>query len=106
MAGRRPISGFSKATARLHRLMRAELGNDMASFSLHDLRRSYRSKLSEIGITETGAELAIDHARTGIARVYDLHRFEAEIRSANEAWHARLRAIISPPPANVVPLRA
>jgi integrase len=109
--GRRPISGFSKATRRLHNLMRRELGQAMPGWGLHDLRRTFRSRLSELGVSERVAELAIDHARTGIARVYDLHRFEAEIREAFEAWHRRLRDIIEPPPApadNIValPLRA
>lgn len=100
--GRRPISGFSKATKRLHHLMRTELGNNMPSFNLHDARRTYRSRLSELGIAERVAELAISHGpRNALLRVYDQHRFEAEIRSANERWHRRLRSIISPPPSNV-----
>ena len=85
--GKTSISGFSKACARLHRLMRAELGQAMPRWCLHDLRRTFRSRLSELGIAERVCELAIDHARTGVGRIYDLHRFESEIRSANERWH-------------------
>jgi integrase len=105
--GRRPIGGFSKRTARLHRLMRAELGNDMPSFCLHDLRRTMRTRLSEIGIAEVVAERAIGHApRNPLARIYDQHRYADEVRAAFERWHARLRALVSPPPPNVVALRA
>jgi integrase len=103
--GRRPISGFSKATARLHRLMRAELG-EMLNFSLHDLRRTMRTRLSELRVPEHVAELCIDHSKHGIKRVYDLHHHSDEIRSAFEAWHARLRGILEPAPLdNVVAIR-
>lgn len=99
--GRTSISGFSRYTARLLR----EMGNP-PPFSLHDLRRTYRSRLSELGISERVAEMAISHGpRNGLLRVYDQHRYESEIRSANEAWHRRLRGLVSPPPANVVALR-
>jgi integrase len=106
--GRRPIAGFSKAATKLHRIMRAELGDDMASFSLHDLRRTMRTRLSELRVPEHVAEACIAHSRTGIARVYDLHRFADEIRSAIEQWHRRLGDIVSSPRANanVVALRA
>jgi integrase len=100
--GRRPISGFSKATRRLHHLM-----DNPLSFSIHDIRRTFRSKLSELGIAERVAEMAISHGpRNPLVRIYDRHGFEAEIRSANERWHRRLCDIISPAPANVnvVPL--
>jgi integrase len=73
--GRNPISGFSKCAARVHRLMRAELGEAMPAFCLHDLRRTFRSRLSECGVSERVAELANAHSRTGIARVYDCHAF-------------------------------
>jgi len=103
--GGKPIGGFSKRTARLHRLMRAELGADMPSFCLHDLRRTMRTRLSEIGIAEHVAEIAIGHAKRGLIRIYDQHRHADEVRAAFERWHARLRDLIAPPPANVVTLR-
>jgi integrase len=67
--GKTSIAGFSKYTAKLMRLVRSELGA-MPSFALHDLRRSFRTKLSEIGISERVAELAIGHApRNPLIRV-------------------------------------
>jgi integrase len=100
--GTTSIAGFSRYTARLLR----EMG-DPPPFSLHDLRRTYRSRLSEIGIAETVAERCIAHApRNAILRVYDRYSYQDEIRAANERWHRRLRCIISLPPDNVVALRA
>jgi hypothetical protein len=48
----------------------------------------------------------IGHGRKGLQRVYDQHKFIDEMREALEAWNARVRAIVSPPAANVVELRA
>jgi integrase len=105
--GRSSVSGFSKACSRLHRLMRGELGAAMPGFCLHDLRRTFRSRLSEIGIAERIAELAIGHGpKNGLLKVYDRYGYDAEIRSAFERWHTRLRGLVSPPPANVTLLRA
>jgi integrase len=97
--GKTSIAGFSKYTARLLRLMRLELG-DMANLSLHDLRRTTRTRLSELRIPEHVAEQAIGHAKRGLLRIYDQHRHGDEVREAFEAWHQRLRGIVSPPPAN------
>jgi integrase len=106
--GRKPIGGFSKRTTRLHRMMRAKLGEAMPSFCLHDLRRTMRSRLSECGIAERVAEAAIGHGlRNPLVRIYDRYGFDREIAQAFEAWHARLRDIVAPAPlTNVVALRA
>jgi hypothetical protein len=79
----------------------------MPSLTIHDLRRSTRSRLSELKVEERVAERAIGHgSRNGLIRIYDQHEYRDEIRAAFEAWHARLRSLVSPPPPNVVPLRA
>ena len=92
--GVKPVNGFSKAVSRLHRLMRLELGADMPSFTLHDLRRTMRTRLSELRISEHVAEQAIGHAKRGLLRIYDQYRHGDEIRTAFEAWHRRLRDIL------------
>ena len=54
------------------------------------------------------AELTIGHKQTGIAAVYDRHRYDAEKRDALMRWGAKLAATVSPtePSEKVVPLRA
>jgi integrase len=81
--GRRPVSGFSKAMARLIKLMRAELP-DLPAFALHDLRRTCRSKLSECGVDQTVAERCIGHSAKGLIAVYDRHSYRNEIAAAFE----------------------
>jgi hypothetical protein len=61
-----------------------------------------RTRLSALQIPPVVRELMIGHAQSGVAAVYDLHLYEAEQRAGFEAWCARLRDLVEPPPANVV----
>lgn len=61
----------------------------------HDLRRTMRTGLAAAGVSETVAEQTIGHVRTGIAAVYDLHRYDLEKRAALETWERRLLRIAS-----------
>jgi integrase len=101
--GARPFSGFSKAKARLDRAI-----GDIAPFTLHDLRRTVRTRLAELGVTPFVGELVIGHAQKGVHAVYDLHRYTDEKRDALERWERRLLGIIAPESAapNVVALPA
>jgi integrase len=113
--GERPFSGFSKSKARLDALVE-EIRRDeaekigveiepMASWVLHDVRRTVRSNLPALGVSEVVAEAILAHARPGISGVYDRYSYLPEKRSALERWAARVAAIVTPPPGNVVPLR-
>jgi integrase len=100
--GKRPIGGFSHVKRRIDELM-----GDVAPWSFHDIRRTLRTRLAALRIDDKVAELVIGHGKRGLDRVYEQHKFEAEIREALEAWQAKLRAIVSPSD-NVValPVRA
>jgi integrase len=102
--GKTPLNGFTRLKTRLDRLMAEALGSAPPPWTLHDIRRSVRSRLSALCPSEV-AELVIAHARPGLRAVYDLHSFEAEKRKALDLWSAHLRDIVEPPPANVVALR-
>jgi integrase len=78
--GRLPIGGFSKSKRRLDTAMGVE------GFVLHDLRRTVRTRLSELRIPEHVAEMVIGHSKRGLARVYDQHRYIEEMRAALKAW--------------------
>lgn len=112
--GAKPVNGFSKGKERLDkamlRILRAmarKRGDDpqrvtLPDFVLHDIRRTVRTRLSSLRVSDTIAEMVIGHGRKGLARVYDQHSFADEMREALEAWAGRLRSIVAPPPANVV----
>ncbi len=108
--GSRPVNAFSKykhlfdaeIIKALHEVSpRAKLPN----FVIHDIRRTVRTGLSAIpNISDLVRELVIGHTKPGLHKVYDQHAYLDEKRFALDAWAARLRSIVKPPPANVVEL--
>jgi integrase len=101
--------------ARILRTLRAlarRRGEDPAKVALprwtnHDIRRSVRSQLSRLKITEEAREAVLAHVRPGIKGTYDLHDYLDEKREALELWGKRLRGIVEPSTKdNVVALRA
>jgi integrase len=96
-SGVRPVGDFFAAKRRLDSAM------GIAPFQFHDLRRTFRTRLAELKIQDTVAELAIGHAKKGLRRVYDQHAYADEIRAAMETWANRLRSIVAPEPrTNVI----
>ncbi|MGO6789495.1 tyrosine-type recombinase/integrase [Rhizobium leguminosarum] len=73
---------------RFERLMREYLENaglEYEPWVWHDVRRTVRTGLEPICGKEV-AEAAVGHGQTGIARVYNLHRYRAQIRRAFAMW--------------------
>src|SRR5262249_51847011 len=104
-AGKKPVDGFSKAKLRLDGAMQALLRGEMLEpFVIHDLRRTVRSRLSELRVPKVVAELVIGHTLPGLLKVYDHWEHLDEKRDALDLWAARLREILNPH-ANIVPLR-
>ena len=103
-----------KVDARMLRTLRAlarQRGEDADAVELepwtnHDIRRSVRSNLSRLKISEEAREAVLAHARPGIKGVYDVHDYRDEKREALDLWAAHLDGIVAPPPANVVNLAA
>jgi integrase len=59
----------------------------------HDIRRTVRSQLSRLKVTEEAREAVLAHARPGIKGTYDLYDYLDEKREALELWSARLREL-------------
>ena len=74
----------------------------MPAWVIHDIRRTVRTRLASLRISDLVAEMVIGHGRKGIQRVYDQHTYEAEMREALELWAGRLRDIVTSPPSNLV----
>jgi integrase len=100
-AGTKSFSGFSKAKQRLD----AKIGG-IPPYTLHDLRRTVRTRLAELGVSPFVGELVIGHTQRGIHAIYDLYRYGAEKRDALEKWEAKLLSIVAPEPptGKVVPM--
>jgi integrase len=62
----------------------------------HNLRRTLRSRLSELRVSRDVAEAVLAHVKPGIRGVYDRYDYFDEKRDALEMWAEHLRAITSP----------
>ena len=103
--GEKPVAGFSKGKARIDKPMVEQLGSPPPAWVIHDIRRTVRTRLASLRIPDLVAEMVIGHGRKGIQRVYDQHTYEDEMREALDLWAVRLRAIVTPPPENLVTLK-
>ncbi len=99
-AGRRPISGFARAKARLDKRL------NIAHWRLHDLRRTVRTELARLGVPEIVSERVIGHGPRGLVASYNMHQYTREKRDALDRWARELHDIVTPPPDNVVRLPA
>jgi integrase len=92
-----PMKGWSKimdrADVRSGRGRQAKPGFVRAAgvdFTLHDLRRTFRTGLSRLGVDRDIAELALGHARADLEARYNRDDCEAALRAAFEAWAAHV----------------
>lgn len=81
------LSVFSKGKVRLDRLASVD------GYVFHDFRRTMRTSMSALGVAENVAELCLGHGKKGLAKIYDLHRHESEMRVAFEQWAAKVASL-------------
>ena len=105
-AGRIPIQGFGIFKDTIDTRAAELVPPGLVNWRFHDLRRTARTNLASLGVSPFIAELILGHQQKGVHAVYDVHRYQAEKREALERWANRLRDIVTPPPANVVALKA
>jgi integrase len=88
VSGERPYAG----TKRLKEILDRESG--VAGWVLHDIRRAVRSGLAELHVPEEVAERVLNHAKRGLATVYDRHAYIEEMRTAMEGWADHVAFIV------------
>ena len=105
--GQTAIAGFSKLKSRLNSFIAADEGDPPEPWRLHDLRRTAATHMVRLGVLEEVVGNVLNHASAGItAKVYALHRYEPEKRSALDRWAAELiRTLQGEDSSNVVALR-
>src|SRR5262249_42967864 len=59
--GRKPVNSFNKAKRKLDKAMTAELGGTVRPFVIHDIRRTMRTGLSALPVSDLVRELVIAH---------------------------------------------
>ena len=90
------FNGWGKPKAALD----AELeknGCTLAPWTLHDLRRTLRTKWAELGILREVAEKYINHVsglHSGVSAVYDRHKYIPEMRAAVALWEGHLQTLL------------
>lgn len=85
--GDRPSSNFSKIKQELDRLSGA------SGWTIHDLRRTVRSKLAELGVPEIVARKVLNHETGKVDRIYNRHEYQAEKREALAKWARHLEQL-------------
>lgn len=85
--GRTPVSGVSKAKARLDGF----LGEGFGPWRLHDIRTAFATAMVEAGIPETVADRILNHSASGsapsaVARVYNQAELLPQRADALNRW--------------------
>lgn len=104
--GETPVSGFAAAKKRLD-LYLAGKGGAIAPWRLHDIRRTAATHMVRLGVGEDIVGRVLNHAPQGVtAKVYALHSYEPEKRSALNRWAAEIeRAVAGKKAGKVVSIR-
>ena len=63
-------------------------------FTLHDLRRTFSTRLHDAGIEPLVVEALLAHKQQGVAAVYNRASFHVAKRAALERWHSLLKTIV------------
>ncbi|HVK55143.1 MAG TPA: tyrosine-type recombinase/integrase [Burkholderiales bacterium] len=86
--GKSPSSNFAKVKRELDRLSKT------AGWTIHDIRRTVRSKLAELRIPREVARKVLNHEDGKVDRIYNRHDYAKEKREALVKWEKRLLTIV------------
>ena len=89
LGGATPMSGWSKMMTRLR------LVSGVKGVGLHDLRRTYRSALADLGVREELAEAMIAHRRSDLVSRYNRAQLWTLRRDAAEKFDVWLASVVS-----------
>jgi integrase len=87
------FSGWSKSKINLDAKI-AGLGLEMPAWGLHDLRRTFSTRLHDAGVEPLVVEALLAHKQQGVAAVYNRASFRDAKRAALERWHAIVAEMI------------
>ena len=101
--GRTSFSGWSQSKARLDARITAQQGAPLASWIVHDIRRSVVTHLAEVAIAPPHIiEAVVNHVsghKDGVAGIYNRAAYRAEKASALQRWADWLDAMVERPRA-------
>ena len=111
--GKGPFSGWSRCKERLdERIAKANGRKAIPAWVLHDLRRTFVTRLNDLGVQPHVIEALVNHvsgsAKAGVAGVYNRSAYAAQKRAALTVWCDHIANLVSNSPAdhdNIVTLR-
>ncbi|MDD2733590.1 MAG: integrase arm-type DNA-binding domain-containing protein [Desulfuromonadaceae bacterium] len=68
----------------------------MTPWSPHDLRRTARTNMPRVGVSDEHAEEVLNHTKPGIIGVYNKYRYDKEKEIALIAWEKFLLTLLNP----------
>lgn len=99
--GRSPISGWSKLEPKLR-----DNADVDAAWTLHDLRRTFRTGLTRLGVHPDISEIMLNHRPETLRSIYDRDPRLGARTEAAERWANHVAAILDPDSSsNIVPLK-
>ena len=102
--GKNGFSGFSRSKEALDEAC------GVADWTLHDLRRTAATRMSDLGIQPHIVEAVLNHVsghKAGVAGIYNRSAYAAEKRTALELWGSHVQTLLARAEgANVTTLRA
>ena len=87
------FSGWSKSKNQLDATL-AKSGLQMPAWGLHDLRRTFSTRLHDAGIEPLVVEALLAHKQQGVAAVYNRASFREAKRSALMLWHQIVQTML------------
>jgi len=87
-------SGFSDGKEKLDAKLRLA-GVQMPPWGLHDLRRTFSTRLHDAGVEPIVIEALLAHKQQGVAAVYNRASFREAKRAALTRWHDILAGIVA-----------
>lgn len=100
-----PFSGWTGSRKLLNTRIEKATGKALPHWTPHDLRRSFATHASKLGIQPHIIEAILNHVsgfRAGVAGIYNRNPYDAEKRTALALWADHLLAIVEGRQSNVV----
>ncbi len=103
-----PFSGWGKSMEALNKRIAEKTGQPLQHWTPHDLRRSFSTHASGLGVQPHIIEVILNHVsgfRAGVAGIYNRQAYDAEKRTALALWADHLLAIVEKRESNITSLK-
>lgn len=97
--GKVPVSGFSKAKARLDEIMEQHMQEKdpdaaLVGWRVHDMRVTCETRLADLGLNREIRDAVLGHAKPGLQRNYNKHDYFEEKHTALKAYAEHILKVV------------